>query len=147
MVAPCVPPTGDLAWNPGMHPDWELNQWPFGSQASVHSTELYQPEPNFILSMWLSNLQHHLLKRLLSISLFFFYVERFWHPVRISCASVFGILAGHTVVPFVLHSWPYNFHKTQTDKISQLLSRLVFCVISLDNVQWETLIEKSFGST
>ena len=26
--------TGDLAHNPGMCPDWELNQWPFGSQAS-----------------------------------------------------------------------------------------------------------------
>ena len=27
------PPTGDLAHNPGMCPDWELNRWPFGSQA------------------------------------------------------------------------------------------------------------------
>ena len=24
--------------NPGMCPDWELNQWPFGSQASTQST-------------------------------------------------------------------------------------------------------------
>ena len=33
MVASCAPPTGDLACNPGMCPDWELNQRPFGSQA------------------------------------------------------------------------------------------------------------------
>ena len=26
------PPTGDLACNPGMCPDWESNQRPFGSQ-------------------------------------------------------------------------------------------------------------------
>ena len=28
-----MPSTGDLACNPGMCPDWESNQWPFGSQA------------------------------------------------------------------------------------------------------------------
>ena len=32
VFASCVPPTGDLAHNPGMFPDWELNQRPFGSQ-------------------------------------------------------------------------------------------------------------------
>ena len=34
-----APPTGDLAYNPGMCPDWELNQQPFGLQArcSIHS--------------------------------------------------------------------------------------------------------------
>ena len=26
MVASHVPPTGDLAGNPGMYPDWELNR-------------------------------------------------------------------------------------------------------------------------
>ena len=30
VVASCVPTTGDLAHNPGMCPDWELNQRPFG---------------------------------------------------------------------------------------------------------------------
>ena len=35
--------TGDLASHPGMCPDWELNWWPFGSQASAQSTELHQP--------------------------------------------------------------------------------------------------------
>ena len=32
MVASQAPPTVDLALNPGMCPDWELNQRPFGSQ-------------------------------------------------------------------------------------------------------------------
>ena len=44
-----VPPTGDLAWNPGMCPDWELNLWPFGSQADTQSTEPHQPGPFFLL--------------------------------------------------------------------------------------------------
>ena len=35
--------TEDLACNPGMCPDWESNQWPFGSQTSAQSTEPRQP--------------------------------------------------------------------------------------------------------
>ena len=34
-----TPPTGDLAGNPGMCPDWESNQRPFGSQAGAQSTD------------------------------------------------------------------------------------------------------------
>ena len=37
-------PTGDLAHNPRMCPDWESNQWPFSSQAGTQSTEPYPPE-------------------------------------------------------------------------------------------------------
>ena len=33
-------PTGDLAHNPGLSPDWESNWWPFGLQARAQSTEL-----------------------------------------------------------------------------------------------------------
>ena len=43
VVASYVPPTRDPARNPGMCPDWELNQWPFGSQACTQSTEPHQP--------------------------------------------------------------------------------------------------------
>ena len=42
-VASRMPPTGDLAHNPGMCPDWELNLWPFGLQACPQSTEPHQP--------------------------------------------------------------------------------------------------------
>ena len=38
-----APPTGDLALDPGMCPDWESNQRPLGSQASTLSTEPHQP--------------------------------------------------------------------------------------------------------
>ena len=38
-----APPSGDLARNPGMCPDWESNQRPFGSQAGTQSTKPHQP--------------------------------------------------------------------------------------------------------
>ena len=43
VVASHVSPTGDLAHNPGMCPDWESNRWPFGSQARTQSTNPHQP--------------------------------------------------------------------------------------------------------
>ena len=43
VVASLMPPTQDLARNPGMCPDWESNQLPFGSQATAQSTEPFQP--------------------------------------------------------------------------------------------------------
>ena len=45
VVGSYVPPTGDLACNPGMCPDWESNRLPFGSQAGIQSTEPHQPGP------------------------------------------------------------------------------------------------------
>ena len=36
VVASYVAPTGDLAHNPGMCPDWESNQQPFGSQSALN---------------------------------------------------------------------------------------------------------------
>ena len=46
VAASHVPPTGDLACNPVMCPDWESNLQPFGSQAGTQSIEPYQPGPN-----------------------------------------------------------------------------------------------------
>ena len=43
MVASHVSPTGDLACNPGVCPDQELNRQPFGSQATTQSTEPQKP--------------------------------------------------------------------------------------------------------
>ena len=43
VVASHPPPTGDLAHNPGMCPDWESHRRPFGSQASAQSTKPHQP--------------------------------------------------------------------------------------------------------
>ena len=47
VVASHVPPTGDLACNPGMCLDWESNRQLFGSQSSTQSTEPHQPEFHF----------------------------------------------------------------------------------------------------
>ena len=49
LAASCTPSTGDLACNPGICPDWELNQWPFGSEAGTQSTEPQHPGPPAIL--------------------------------------------------------------------------------------------------
>ena len=43
VVASWAPPTGDLAHNPGMCPDWELNRQLFGLQACAQSAEVHQP--------------------------------------------------------------------------------------------------------
>ena len=43
VVAFHVPPLGTWLRNPGMCPDWESTQGPFGSQASTQSTEPHQP--------------------------------------------------------------------------------------------------------
>ena len=41
--ASCTSPPGDLAHNPGMCPNWDLNLRPFSSQASTQCTEAHQP--------------------------------------------------------------------------------------------------------
>ena len=43
VVVSHVPPTGDLARNPGMCPDLGWNQRPFGSWADTQPTETTQP--------------------------------------------------------------------------------------------------------
>ena len=42
-------PTGDLACNPGMCPDWELNQQPLSLQAGTQFTESHQPGLHWVL--------------------------------------------------------------------------------------------------
>ena len=48
VVACRMPSTGDLAFNPGMCPDWESNKQTFGSQAGTQSTEPKQPGHQYI---------------------------------------------------------------------------------------------------
>ena len=43
VVVSCVPPTSDLARNPGMCPAWESNCRPSGLQVGTQSTEPHQP--------------------------------------------------------------------------------------------------------
>ena len=42
VVASPTPLTEDLACNPGMCPNWELNQWPFSLQDNTQHTEPHQ---------------------------------------------------------------------------------------------------------
>ena len=48
VVASHTSPAGDLACNPGVCPDWDSNQRPFGPQASTQSTEPHQPGHFFL---------------------------------------------------------------------------------------------------
>ena len=52
-----MPPTGDLAHNPGMYPDWELNWRLFGSQTDTQSTDPYQPGLLFIKNFFYPHLR------------------------------------------------------------------------------------------
>ena len=40
---PLGSPTGDLAYNPGICPDWESNWQTFGSQVGTQSTDPHPP--------------------------------------------------------------------------------------------------------
>ena len=69
VVASCMPPTRDLACNPGMCPDWESHWRPFGSQASPQSTEPYQPGPfGILLLIVIIKMKITILKKLPPIS-------------------------------------------------------------------------------
>ena len=48
VVACHVPCTGDLACNPGMCPDWESNQQPFGSQCTEPFSPLEPHQPGLM---------------------------------------------------------------------------------------------------
>ena len=43
LVASCLPSVGNRSCNPGMYPDWVLNQQPFGLQDGAQPTEPHQP--------------------------------------------------------------------------------------------------------
>ena len=56
LVASHTPPNGDLTHNPGVCPDWELNLWPFGSQAALNplSHTSHGRNPTFQRKHWMS---------------------------------------------------------------------------------------------
>ena len=59
----------DLAHNPGVCPDWELNWRPFGLQAGAQSAESHQP-----------GLLHHILKQLFKSELAFLITDKSFFP-------------------------------------------------------------------
>ena len=70
LVASHMPLTGDLACNPGMCPDWELNRWPFSWQTCAQSTEPHHTSQGekvwLLLGEW-RNFMQQVLKRLQQI--------------------------------------------------------------------------------
>ena len=71
VVASHTPPTGDLACNPGLCPDWESNQWPFGSQPTLNPLSCTSQD-NFILE------SEFFISRLFILYGFCFFVEIFF---------------------------------------------------------------------
>ena len=59
-VASHTPPTGDLACNPHMCPDWESNQQHLASQVGAQTTEPHQP--GHILNFWYKWMKNNCLK-------------------------------------------------------------------------------------
>ena len=47
VIASLASPTGDLACNLGMFPDWESSQQSFGLQGGTQSNEPHQPRLGF----------------------------------------------------------------------------------------------------
>ena len=50
-----MPSTGDLACNPGMCPDWGLNQWPFGLQPALNPLS-YTSQGSFYFILFFLNI-------------------------------------------------------------------------------------------
>ena len=88
-----TPPTGDLARNPGMCPDWESNQRPFGSQAGNQSIEPHQSGLSTILLLvlliiaTLTGVRWYLIVVLIYISLIFSEVEHLFIYLSDICVS------------------------------------------------------------
>ena len=60
-----APPTGDLACNPGMCPDWELNWQPFASKSGAQTTEQHQ-QPGLVYISWKNSYAAFLLLNILT---------------------------------------------------------------------------------
>ena len=69
----CAPLTGDLACNPSMCPDWELNQWPSDSQAlsplshTSQGSAIIKKKKKSLWLMWLSGFSAGLLPERLPV--------------------------------------------------------------------------------
>ena len=85
VVAFHTPPIGDLACNPGICPDWELNWQPFGSQAGTQSTEPHQPG---LLSVF----SNHIV---------FSWQHPCWAPAS-SCSRLLWVLSGLLQTPLTI---------------------------------------------
>ena len=117
MVTSNTRPTGDLAHNPGMCPDWELNLWPFRSQAGTQSTDPHQPGQLLIIFSY-NPLYFFSVSCYFSSFIWFYYLG----PLSLSlislvkCQSFFIFLN------------------------NQLLGSLIFCIIFLDSISFISVL-------
>ena len=117
MVAPHSPRTGDLAHNPGICPDWELNWRPFGSQACTQSPELHQPGLKFI--------DFRERETLMYCSI---YSWIRWFTL---------VCAMSTLISFYSHYWLINYNPYLCyfgGCFSFLYTSLIYCSISLSDI-------------
>ena len=97
-VASCTPPSGDLACNPGMCPDWESNQWPYGSQADTQFTEQHQPGQSTKFS-WPENVLFNFMFLKKKLLCFFYYHLISLYPLP---KAIITILLPMSMSPFFL---------------------------------------------
>ena len=121
-----MPATGDLACNPGVCPDWELNWWPLASQAGIQSTEPHQPGLRTLSFLW----AWYMLKTWLSwvmgeriapeLCLAFCVKSKFWGLGGEAC--IFFIVLCNSETELCLETPSPGFHFTDKD-LERLLQR------------------------
>ena len=138
MAAFNAPPTGDMAHNPGMCPDWELNLQPFGSQAGAQSTEPHQPGLLFIFFIFFLFLKPFSIScntGLVMMNSFSFFLsgELFFHfIVCMHCNDIddmdWGHIMGHlsTLIFILYHLSQYHAENNTFNK-----HLLVHCLVFL----------------
>ena len=87
--AASYPAPGDLAHNPGMCPEQESNQQPFGLQAGTQSTEPHQPGLTVVL-MYISQIANE--------------AEHLFTRSFLICNMLFGEMSVHVFCP---SNWTY----------------------------------------
>ena len=130
MVASHTPPTGDLALNPGICPDGELNQRSFGSQHSLALTPLSHTShgSKYNLKINTYKIQSWIFfKKLSSSDIVMFYYPVFTGHVEDSpcsywfCMPLFLIYPTFVITPFILSFVCQNHKLSTTSFLRQLL--------------------------
>ena len=93
------PPTGDLACNLGMCPDWELNWQPFGLQAGTQSTEPHQPghEQYFKIRVHMLLFRHHAITHLIN--------SQYSVNITFTCTGAPKTCVTHLIAVFASLGW------------------------------------------
>ena len=136
VFASYAPPTGDLAHNPGMCPDWESNWRPFGLQAHTQSTELHQPGLEAIFLKFLLNLLGwHWLTKLYRFQVYNFII----HHLSIAISPKYNFFLSYLPVktyPFLMTRPVPLF---QWNMVPEYSSPIGFFIDHSGHFQWSLL--------